>query len=105
MFTDPVSGKSYLYWGNSDMAGEELNDDMVSLNKKTLKTRSPERENVPRTPFALSPGGEGMTHSRFELSPCGESMPDAWFSLSPCGESLPDARLGFSPDGGAFFVL
>ena len=28
VFTDPVSGKSYLYWGNGYMAGAELNDDM-----------------------------------------------------------------------------
>ena len=26
VFTDPVSGKSYLYWGNGYMAGAELND-------------------------------------------------------------------------------
>lgn len=38
VFTDPVSGKSYLYWGNGYMAGAELNDDMISLNLKTLKT-------------------------------------------------------------------
>jgi len=38
VFTDPVSGKTYLYWGNGYMAGAELNDDMVSLNKNTLKT-------------------------------------------------------------------
>ena len=35
---DPVSGKSYLYWGNGYMAGAELNEDMVSIkkNKKGL---------------------------------------------------------------------
>jgi hypothetical protein len=38
VFTDPVSGKSYLYWGNGYMAGAELNDDMVTLNLSTLKT-------------------------------------------------------------------
>ncbi len=38
VFTDPVSGKTFLYWGNGYMAGAELNDDMVSLNKNTLKT-------------------------------------------------------------------
>lgn len=31
VFTDPVSGKSFLYWGNGYMAVAELNDDMVSL--------------------------------------------------------------------------
>ncbi len=38
VFTDPKTGKSYLYWGNGYMAGAELNDDMVSLNMNTLKT-------------------------------------------------------------------
>ncbi len=37
VFTDPVSGKSYLYWGNGFLAGAELNDDMVSIKQETLK--------------------------------------------------------------------
>jgi len=36
VFTDPKTGKSYLYWGNGFMAAAELNDDMVSVNQKTL---------------------------------------------------------------------
>ena len=31
VFTDPTSGKSYLYWGNGYMAGAELNNDMLSV--------------------------------------------------------------------------
>lgn len=42
VFTDPVSGESYLYWGNGYMAGAELNKDMVSIKKKTLKVLTPE---------------------------------------------------------------
>ena len=42
VFTDPVSGKSYLYWGNGYMAGAELNKDMVSIKKKTLKVLTPQ---------------------------------------------------------------
>lgn len=38
VFTDPGTGKSYLYWGNGYMAGAELNDDMTSLKMNTLKT-------------------------------------------------------------------
>ncbi len=38
VFTDPETGKSYLYWGNGYMAGAELNEDMVSIKKATLKT-------------------------------------------------------------------
>ena len=38
VFTDPGTGKSYLYWGNGFMAGAELNDDMVSIKPETLKT-------------------------------------------------------------------
>ncbi len=37
VFTDPKTGKSYLYWGNGYMAAAELNDDMVSINEKTTK--------------------------------------------------------------------
>lgn len=31
VFTDPKTGKSYLYWGNGYMAVAELNDDMISF--------------------------------------------------------------------------
>ncbi len=41
VFTDPVSGKSYLYWGNGYMAGAELNEDMVSIKKNTLTVLTP----------------------------------------------------------------
>lgn len=37
VFTDPVSGKSYLYWGNMYMGVAELNADMVSLKKGSIK--------------------------------------------------------------------
>lgn len=36
VFTDPQTGKSYLYWGNGYMAVAELNDDMISLKQETL---------------------------------------------------------------------
>ena len=42
VFTDPKTGKSYLFWGNGYMAGAELNDDMVSIKKETLKVRTPD---------------------------------------------------------------
>lgn len=42
VFTDPVSGKSYIYWGNGYMAGAELKKDMVSLKKKSIKVMTPE---------------------------------------------------------------
>ncbi len=41
VFTDPVSGKSYLYWGNGYMAGAELNEDMVSIKKETVTVMTP----------------------------------------------------------------
>jgi GH43 family beta-xylosidase len=37
VFTDPKTGKSYLYWGNGYMAVAELNDDMISLKAGTTK--------------------------------------------------------------------
>ena len=41
VFTDPVSGKSYLYWGNGYMAGAELNDDMMSIRPETITVMTP----------------------------------------------------------------
>lgn len=43
VFTDPVSGKSYLYWGNGFMAVAELNDDMISFKPGTTKVITPDR--------------------------------------------------------------
>ncbi len=42
VFTDPVTNKSYLYWGNGYMAGAELNEDMVSVDMNTLKIMTPD---------------------------------------------------------------
>lgn len=42
VFTDPKSGKSYLYWGNGYLAAAELQKDMVSLKKNTLKVMTPD---------------------------------------------------------------
>lgn len=42
VFTDPKTGKSYLYWGNSYMAVAELNDDMTSLKEETIKIITPD---------------------------------------------------------------
>lgn len=41
VFTDPESGRSYLYWGNGTMWVCELNDDMISL-KGEPKNITPE---------------------------------------------------------------
>lgn len=41
VFTDPQTGKTYLYWGNGFMAGAELNEDMVSLKPGTLTLLRP----------------------------------------------------------------
>ena len=41
VFTDPVSHKTYLYWGNGYMAGAELNDDMVSIKDETVTVMTP----------------------------------------------------------------
>ncbi|MGL1959437.1 MAG: family 43 glycosylhydrolase [Colwellia sp.] len=42
VFTDPVSGKSYLYWGNGYLAAVELNEDMVSFDKTAIKLLTPD---------------------------------------------------------------
>ncbi len=42
VFTDPASGKSYLYWGNGYMAGAELSGDMLSVKPETVTLLTPE---------------------------------------------------------------
>lgn len=41
VFTDPSTGKSYLYWGNGYLAVAELNKDMVSIKKNSVKVLTP----------------------------------------------------------------
>lgn len=41
VFTDPHTGRSYLYWGNGFMAGVELNADMTSIKPETLTILNP----------------------------------------------------------------
>ncbi len=42
VFTDPKTGKSYLYWGNGFMVAAELNDDMTSIKQETLTVLKPD---------------------------------------------------------------
>jgi arabinoxylan arabinofuranohydrolase len=42
VFMDPKTGKSYLYWGNGYLAVAELNEDMISIKKNTLKVMTPD---------------------------------------------------------------
>jgi beta-xylosidase len=42
VFTDPKTGRNFLYWGNGYMAGAELNEDMVSIKKETIKVLTPD---------------------------------------------------------------
>ena len=37
VFTDPQTGKSYLYWGNGYMAVAELNEDMISFKPESTQ--------------------------------------------------------------------
>lgn len=39
---DPKTGKSYLYWGNGYLAVAELNEDMISIKKNTIKLMTPD---------------------------------------------------------------
>ncbi len=41
VFIDPISQKSYLYWGNGYLAVAELNEDMVSLKTNTIQVITP----------------------------------------------------------------
>lgn len=42
VFTDPQSGKSYLYWGNGYMAGAELTPDMTGVREETVRLMTPQ---------------------------------------------------------------
>lgn len=42
VFNDPKSGKSFLYWGNGYLAVAELNKDMISIKKNTIKVLTPD---------------------------------------------------------------
>lgn len=42
VFTDPKSGKSFLYWGNGYMAVAQLNDDMISIDSSSVKVITPD---------------------------------------------------------------
>lgn len=44
VFTDPKSGKSYLYWGNGYMAVATLNADMVSIDTNSIKVITPVKD-------------------------------------------------------------
>jgi len=41
VYSDTITGKSYLYWGNSTLYAAELNDDMVSINSSTKRVITP----------------------------------------------------------------
>lgn len=43
VFTDPKTGKSYLYWGNNYLAVAELNKDMVSIDTSSIKLLTPDK--------------------------------------------------------------
>lgn len=43
VFTDPKSGKSYLYWGNGYLAGAALTADMTAIDSSSLKILTPDR--------------------------------------------------------------
>jgi len=42
VFTDPVSGKGYFYWGNGFMAVSELNKDMMSIKEGSTSVITPQ---------------------------------------------------------------
>lgn len=43
VFTDPKTGKTYLYWGNGYLAVAELGDDFVSLKEGTTRLLTPDQ--------------------------------------------------------------
>lgn len=43
VFMDPKTGRSYIYWGNCYLGGAELNKDMISIKKNTVKKMTPDK--------------------------------------------------------------
>lgn len=43
VFADPKTGKNYLYWGNGYLAVAELNNDMVSIRRETIRVITPDK--------------------------------------------------------------
>ena len=43
VFTDPKTGKSYLYWGNGYMAVALLNENMISIDSSSIKVITPDK--------------------------------------------------------------
>lgn len=41
VYSDTITGKSYLYWGNTTLYAAELNADMISINTSTKVTITP----------------------------------------------------------------
>lgn len=41
VFVDPVSGKPYIYWGNGNMAGAELEPSMTKIKENTITIMTP----------------------------------------------------------------
>lgn len=42
VFSDPHTGKNYLYWGNGYLAVAELNKNMISIKRETMKIITPD---------------------------------------------------------------
>ena len=42
VFKDPKTNKYYIYWGNGYMAGAELNNDLTSVKRNTVKDLTPD---------------------------------------------------------------
>ncbi len=55
VFTDPKSGKRYLYWGNGFMAGAELASDMLSIKKETTVNLTPKGGNLQTWAYREAP--------------------------------------------------
>lgn len=62
VFTDPVSGKTYLYWGNYYMAVCELNDDMVSVKPNTTKILIDNDRHYSEAPYVFYRDGYLLFH-------------------------------------------
>ncbi len=70
VFTDPIGGKSYLYWGNGYMAGAELTPDMTAIVDSTITVMTPKGGTLKTWAYREAPY---VFYAMAHITSCGRS--------------------------------